>query len=97
MRTLLHGVARVFAWLDGLEFALVAGLALLTVVLGPLVVAGIAGWSGRWGSAVALGVPWLAVLGRAVWEVARGRVTPATLLLAFLWLIVTLILGSFLS
>lgn len=97
MRTLLHGVARVFAWLDGLEFALVAGLALLTVVSGPLVVAGIAGWSGRWGSAIVIGVPWMALLARAAWEAARGGMTPIMMLLAFLWLVVTLVLGSSLS
>ena len=96
MRSILQGVGRVFGWLDNLEFALVAGLALLTVVLGPLVVAGIAGWSGRWGSALTIGIPWLGILGRAAWELTRGRVLPVTSGLAFLWLVVTLLLGCLL-
>lgn len=97
MRTILQGIAKVFGWLDALEFALGAGLALLAVVLGPLVVAGIAGWSGRWGTALTIGVPWLGILGRAAWEVARGgRSLPVTTLLAFVWLGVTLILGCLL-
>ena len=97
MRTLVQGIARLFGALDRLEFALGAGLALLAVVLGPLVVAGIAGWSGRWGTALTIGVPWLGILGRAAWEVARGgRLLPVTTLLAFVWLGVTLILGCLL-
>ncbi len=97
MRTLVQGIARLFGALDRLEFALGAGLALLAVVLGPLVVAGIAGWSGRWGTALTIGVPWLGILGRAAWEIARaGRSLPVTAFLAFLWLVVTLILGCYL-
>ena len=97
MRTILQGIATVFSPLDRLEFALGAGLALLAVVLGPLVVAGIAGWSGRWGTALTIGVPWLGILGRAAWEIARvGRSWPVTAFLAFLWLVVTLILGCYL-
>jgi hypothetical protein len=98
MRTLVQGIARLFGALDRLEFALGAGLALLAVVLGPLVVAGIAGWSGRWGTALTIGVPWLVILGRAAWEIARaGRSLPVTAFLAFLWLVVTLILGCYLN
>ena len=97
MRTLVQGIAKVLGALDRLEFALGAGLALLAVVLGPLVVAGIAGWSGRWGTALTIGVPWLGILGRAAWEIARaGRSLPVTAFLAFLWLVVTLILGCYL-
>ncbi len=96
MRTLLQGIGRLMGWLDALEFTLVAGLASLTVVTGPLVVAGIAGWSGRWGTALVIGVPWLAILGRAAWEATRGGILAATALLGFLWLAVTLALGCLL-
>lgn len=94
MRTIFQGLARVVAWLDNLELALVAGLALLAVVLGPLVVAGAAAWSGHWVRAAGLGIPWLLLLGRAGWEMASGRLGSATAGLGFLWLGVTLFIGG---
>ncbi len=94
MREFWQGVRRVWGWIDALEVAIPAALALLTLVIGPLVFAGYALHSGRFGIAAAVGLPWIGILGRAGWELGRGRVAPALAGLAILWLILTVVLGS---
>lgn len=93
MRVFWQGVRRVWGWIDALEVVIPATLALLTLIIGPLVVAGYALHAGRFGIAAVVGLPWLAILGRAGWELRCGRVFPASAGLALLWLILTVVLG----
>lgn len=93
MRVFWQGVRRVWGWIEALEVAIPAALALLTLVVGPLVVAGYAMHAGRLGVAAPVGLPWLVILGRAGWELGHGRLGPVFAGLALLWLILTLVLG----
>lgn len=97
MRAIFQAIGRVFGWIDNLEVGIVSVLGLLAVVAGPLVIAVIALRLHHFGIAAAIGIPWLAVLGRAGWELRRGRVVPVTAGLALLWLIVTVILGCLMN
>jgi hypothetical protein len=84
---------KIFDWLDGIEVAVVAILAALLLVLGPLFITYRFALSHRYPAALLTGALWLCCLVACIRDFRRHRLSWVSGGALVLWLVTTLMLG----
>ena len=88
---------KIFDWLDGIEVTVVAIIAALALVVGPLFITYRFALSHRYGAALLTGALWICCVVACVRDFRRHRLSWISCGVLALWLVTTLVLGLIVS